>query len=167
MNNPNSSSGIGEDLIRSFVQFGCAEMHYKTLYEKTVAELENGMVDVEDSSVLNEHLAKQDNYLADMNEVAQLRRRTMMALFSLFEGDKDAWCLVKHLGIGAMTLFEAYQASDNDPELLNIAIDANKAFVLAVTRFLGAEISDCAACLSDFLKAGKDVNNSKGEDING
>ena len=73
-------------------------------------------------------------------------------LFGMFDGDKDAWCLVKHLGIGAMTLFEAYEASDNDLELLNMAYDANKAFVLAMTRFLGVEISDCAACLSDSLK---------------
>jgi hypothetical protein len=71
----------------------------------------------------------------------------------MFDGDKDAWCLVKHLGIGAMTAFEAWQASDDDPELLDLWIDSNKAFTKAVTRFLGAEVGDCAACLSDFLKA--------------
>ena len=47
MNNPNSTSGVGEDIIRAFVQFGATEMHLKTLYEKTLAEMENGIINVE------------------------------------------------------------------------------------------------------------------------
>ena len=153
MNNPNSTSGVGEDIIRAFVQFGATEMHLKTLYEKTLAEMENGIINVEDPEVLNKHIEKVNSYREELIDVAQLRRRTMLILFEMFDGDKDAWCLVKHLGIGAMTAFEAWQASDNDPELLDLWIDSNKAFTKAVTRFLGAEVGDCAACLSDFLKA--------------
>ena len=153
MNNPNSTSGVGEDIIRAFVQFGATEMHLKTLYEKTLAEMENGIINVEDPEVLNKHIEKVNSYREELIDVAQLRRRTMLILFEMFDGDKDAWCLVKHLGIGAMTAFEAWQASDDDPELLDLWIDSNKAFTKAVTRFLGAEVGDCAACLSDFLKA--------------
>ena len=153
MNNPNSTSGVGEDIIRAFVQFGATEMHLKTLYEKTLAEMENGIIDVENPEVLNEHIEKLNSYKEDLIDVAQLRRKTMLILFEMFDGDKDAWCLVKHLGIGAMTAFEAWQASDDNPELLCLWIDSNKAFTKAVTRFLGAEVGDCAACLSDFLKA--------------
>lgn len=153
MNNPNSTSGVGEDIIRAFVQFGATEMHLKTLYEKTLAEMENGIINVEDPEVLNKHIEKVNSYREELIDVAQLRRRTMLILFDMFDGDKDAWCLVKHLGIGAMTAFEAWQASDDDPELLDLWIDSNKAFTKAVTRFLGAEVGDCAACLSDFLKA--------------
>ena len=47
MENKHSSDGIAEDMIRSFVQVGCAELHAKTLLEKFSAELENGIVDVE------------------------------------------------------------------------------------------------------------------------
>lgn len=150
--NPNSEVGMAEDMIRSFVQFGAAEIHAKGLYEKATAEMENGYINVEDNEVLQKHLEKAEQYRLDIETYANLRRSVTRKLFGMFEGDKDAWCLVKHLGIGAMTLFEAYEASDNDLELLNLAYDANKAFVLAMTRFLGVEISDCAACLSDSLK---------------
>lgn len=150
--NKDSEIGMAEDMIRSFVQFGAAEIHAKGLYEKTQAELENGYVDVENNEVLQKHLEKAEQYRLDIETYANLRRSVTRALFNMFEGDKDAWCLVKHLGIGAMTLFEAYEASDNDLELLNLAYEANKAFVHAMTRFLGVEVSDCAACLSDSLK---------------
>lgn len=150
--NSMSEVGMGEDLIRSFVQFGAAEIHAKGLYEKATAELENGYIDVEDNEVLQKHLEKAEQYRLDIETYANLRRSVTRYLFNMFDGDKDTWCLVKHLGIGAMTLFEAYEASDNDLELLNMAYEANKAFVHAMTRFLGVEISDCAACLSDSLK---------------
>lgn len=159
MRNDKSSSGIGEDLIRAFVQFGAAEMHLKTLYEKTLAEIENGVVDTEDAEAVRSHLEKLDGYRQDIIDTAQLRRQTMFMLSDMYpEGDKDAWCLVKHLGIGAMTAFEAWQASEDNPMLMSLAIDANKAFVKAVTRFIGTEISDCAACLSDYLKGGGETD---------
>ena len=150
-----SEIGMAEDMIRSFVQFGTAEIHAKGLYEKATAELENGYIDVENNEVLQKHLDKCEQYRVDIETYANLRRSVTKHLFSMFEGDKDVWCLVKHLGIGAMTLFEAYEASDNDLELLNLSYEANKAFVLAITRFLGIEVSDCAACLSDALKGDK------------
>lgn len=150
--NTMSETGQAEDMIRAYVQFGCAEIHAMNLYYKTTAEMENGLVDVEDADVLSGQLEKAEMYKEDIETYANLRRSVMRTLFSMFEGDKDVWCLVKHLGIGAMCIFEAYEASDNDPELLNEAYESNKAFVKAITRFLGIEIGDCAACLSDALK---------------
>lgn len=147
MENPHSSDGIAEDLIRSFVQFGSAEMHLKTLVEKTLAKIENPSPD--DPDDLMEQLV---GYEDQMEEVASLRRKTMLALFELYNGNKDAWCLVKHLGIGAMQIFEAYQASDNDVELFNLWVEGNKAFTKALCVFLGVEITDCAACFADMLK---------------
>lgn len=155
MKNELTETGMAEDMIRSFVQFGAAEIHAMNLYFKTEAELENGYIDVEDNAVLQKHLEKCEQYRRDVETYANLRRSVMRVLFGMFEGDKDVWCLVKHLGIGAMTLFEAYEASDNDLELLHLTYEANKAFVHAMTRFLGVEISDCAACLSDSLKGVK------------
>ena len=149
--NKDSEVGAAEDLIRSYVQFGCAEIHAKGLYEKAMAEMENGLINVEDNEVLQKQLDKCEQYRISIETYANLRRSAMRSLFHMFDGDKDAWCLVKHLGIGAMTLFEAYQATD-DPELLNLSYEANKAFVEAMSRFLGAEITSCAACMSDFLK---------------
>lgn len=147
MENPHSSDGIAEDLIRSFVQFGSAEMHLKTLVEKTLAKIENPSPD--DPDDLMEQLV---GYEDQMEEVASLRRKAMLALFELYNGNKDAWCLVKHLGIGAMQIFEAYQASDNDVELFNLCVESNKAFTKALCVFLGVEITDCAACFADMLK---------------
>lgn len=150
--NKDSEVGIAEDMIRSFVQFGAAEIHAKGLYEKTTAELENGLIDIENNEVLQKHLEKAEQYRQDIDTYANLRRSVMRHLFQMFEGDKDTWCLIKHLGIGAMTLFEAYQASDNDLELLNLAYEANKAFVSAMSRFLGITVTDCAACFADAMK---------------
>ena len=150
--NREAEVGYAEDLIRAYVQFGCAEIHAKGLYEKANAELENGLVDTTDEDVLAKQLEKLGQYKNDINNYANLRRSMMRKLFSLFEGDRDMWCQVKHLGIGAMCLFEAYEGSEDDCDLLNMAYEANREFVSAMTRFLGTELSDCAACLSDFLK---------------
>lgn len=146
MLNVHSSDGIAEDLIRAFVQYGSAEMHLKTLVEKTLAKIENPSPDDGDLIPLL------TDYEEQLDEVASLRRKTMLSLFKLYNGNKDNWCLVKHLGIGAMQIFEAYQASDNDADLYNLWIESNKAFIKALCGFLGVEITDCAACFADMLK---------------
>lgn len=150
--NREAEVGYAEDLIRAYVQFGCAEIHAKGLYEKANAELENGLVDTTDEDVLAKQLEKLGQYKNDINNYANLRRSMMRKLFSLFEGDRDMWCQVKHLGIGAMCLFEAYEGSEDDCDLLNMAYEANREFVSAMSRFLGIEWTDCAACISDYLK---------------
>lgn len=146
MLNVHSSDGIAEDLIRAFVQYGSAEMHLKTLVEKTLAKIENPSPDDGDLIPLL------TDYEEQLDEMASLRRKTMLSLFKLYNGNKDNWCLVKHLGIGAMQMFEAYQASDNDADLYNLWIESNKAFIKALCGFLGVEITDCAACFADMLK---------------
>lgn len=152
MKNKLSEVGYAEDLIRSYVQFGCAEIHAMGLFYKSQAELENGIIDVTDGNILNAQLERCEQYKQDIENYATIRRRVMRKLMEMFDGNKDMWCQVKHLGIGAMCLFEAYEGSDNDIELLVMAYDANKEFVSAMTRFLGMEMTDCAACLSDMLK---------------
>lgn len=151
--NPNSEAGQAEDLIRSYIQFGCAEIHAKTLYEKTIAELNNGLIDVEDSEAVQKHLEKAQMFRDDINTYAEMRRDIMRKILEMFpNGDKAMWCQAKHLGIGMMTLFEAYQASDDDAELLHMAYEANEAFTNAMSRFLGVEITSCAACFADSIR---------------
>lgn len=147
-----SETGQAEDMIRAYVQFGCAEIHAMGLFYKANAEMENGLIDVENAEVLQSQIEKINQYQNDIDVYADLRRKVMRSLFEMFDGDKDMWCEVKHLGIGAMTLFEAYEASDRNAELLMLCIDANKAFTSAMSRFLGTEVTDCAACFSDMLK---------------
>ena len=157
MKNVDSETGMAEDMLRSIVQLGATEMHYQTLYNKSVAQLENGLIEVEKDEVREKQLEKINRYREEINDVADVRRKMMRKLFSLFDGgNKDAWCLIKHLGVASMTAFESYQASDDDAELLDLYYDINKEFNKAVTDFLGAEITDCAACVSDFLKGGKE-----------
>lgn len=153
MVNKHSSDGIAEDMIRSIVQLGCAELHAKTLYEKAVGELEEGLIDVKDPDILSGQLTKIDLLIEDIEQLAQTRRRVMLKLYDMYEGDKDFWCQIKHLGTAAYTLFEAYEASEDDRELLDMAMNANKAFLRALSRFLGVEITECAACFADALKA--------------
>lgn len=148
----NGVDGIAEDLIRSIVQLSCSELHAKTLYEKYTAELENGLIDTENQEVVDKQIEKIDSALLDLNELAQLRRRAMLRLYELFDGNKDYWCQVKHLGSASYCLMECYLASDDDMELLQLAMDANKAFVRAVSQFIGVAPVDCSACLSDMLR---------------
>lgn len=153
--NVNSEVGSAEDLLRAIVQMGAAEIHAMGLYYKTTAEMENGLVNVDDNEVLQKQIEKSEMYREDIETYADLRRRMMSALMEMVgtdEANKDLWCMVKHLGLSMMQTFEAYENSENNLTLLNLAYDANKAFTKAVTRFLGIEISDCAACMSDSLK---------------
>lgn len=147
MKNKDSETGMAEDMLRSIVQLGATEMHYQTLYNKARAELENGLTDDIEGQV-----EKIERYRSEINDIANVRRMVMKHLFNMFDGNKDAWCLIKHLAIASMTAFEAYQASDNDLDLLDIYYDINKEFNKAVSDFLGMPITECAACLSDFLK---------------
>lgn len=153
--NKHSEVGSAEDLLRAIVQMGAAEIHAMGLYYKTTAEMENGLVDVEDNEVVQANLDKANMYIDDIETYATLRRQMTTALKEMVgtdKADKDLWCMVKHLGLSMMQCFEAYENSDNNLELLCLAYEANKAFTRAVTRFLGIEISDCAACMSDALK---------------
>lgn len=152
------SDGVAEDLIRSFVQVGCAEVHAKTILEKYNAQLENGLIDLNDNKAVLEQTDKITSITDELNNLAELRRGLMLRLFNMYDGDKDYWCLVKHLGIGAYTLFEAYQASEDDPELYTLALEANKRFIYSLTHFLGVEITECAACFADILKSERDNN---------
>lgn len=149
--NVNSTSGLSEDLIRSFVQVGCAELHLKTIMEKRISELENGLVpDEKVSDVVGAISEIQE----DMESLAQIRREEMLYVYNAFggTGDKEQWCMVKHLGLASFTAFEAYQASDNDTELMDIAVELNKKFIKSMTKFIGCEVTECASCFSDFLK---------------
>lgn len=150
--NKHSSDGISEDIIRAFVQVGCAELHAKTLLEKANAELENGLIDIYDTAKVQKQTEKITYITEEIDNLSSLRRSLMLRLFEMYDGDKSWWCMVKHLGIGAYTLFEAYQASDNDSELLDMALAANRRFISALTQFLGLEITECAACFADALK---------------
>ena len=150
------NDGTAEDMIRSFVQIGCAEGHAKTLLEKFTAELENGIIDITDEEVVKKQTEKIEEITEEIDALAELRRSIMLKLFDMYDGDKNYWCMVKHLGVGAYTLFEAYQASDDDTELLTQALEANKSFIKAMSRFLGTEITECASCFSDLLKARKE-----------
>lgn len=152
MKNEHSSDGMAEDLIRSIVQMGCAEVHAKTLLEKSMAEMENGLIDVTDDDALQTQLKKVDTILEEIGHYASVRRKVMLFLFNMYDGDKSYWCEIKHLGIAAYTLFEAYEASDNNDELLDLALDAQKAFTKALCAFLGKEITDCAACFAEMIK---------------
>lgn len=153
--NIHSSDSAAEDLIRAFVQVGCSESHLKTLLEKAVSELENGLIEVENPEVLKAHTEKIEEITEEISLTADLRRRMMLKLFEMYDGDKSYWCVIKHMGIASYTAWEVYQASDEDPDLLQMALDSNKRFIKALSRFLGTEIVECSACFGDLLRAKK------------
>ena len=151
MENKHATDGIAEDIIRSFVQIAVLEMHTKTLLEKRVSELENGMVDEED---IEEQLEVIKELEIEIHKLAEVRRGDMLYLYEMYGsvGDKEKWCSVKHLAIAMMTAFEAWQASDNDEYLLMNALKKNQYFIRAMSEFLGVEITECAACFADILR---------------
>lgn len=159
MENKHSSDGIAEDLIRSFTQVMCMEIHTKTLIEKRISEIENGMVNEED---IPKQLEVIQGLKDDIEEQAEVRRSIMLYLYNLYgqKGNKEYWCMVKHASGAMYTMFEAWQASDRDEELLSMAIQINKMFIKSLTCFLGVEITECSSCFSDILKAGLKENSN-------
>lgn len=153
MENKHSETGMAEDILRSITQLSCSEVHLKTLIEKAISEIENGMVAEDD---INSHLEKINSMKDELELTAQLRRQEMLYLYDLFKGNKTYWCMIKHLAVASYTAFEAYQASDDDGDLFEFAIDANKLFITACSNFLGLEIEPCASCFSDALKGDKE-----------
>ncbi len=162
--NPYSESSQAEDLIRALVQMGCAEVHAMTLYFKATAELDNGLIDVTDNEVVQKQIEKIEMFKEDIHNYADLRRRMTKTLFDLFDNDKKdklLWCQIKHLGLSAYQIMETYEASNDNPELLLLAYETNKAFTKAISRFVGVEVTECASCLGDALKG---ENNDKEEE---
>lgn len=154
MENRHSTDGLAEDLIRSLIQIASVEMHTKTLLEKRTSELENGLIDIEQEGILEAQLNKIAELKEEIHELAELRRNDMLYLFELYgsTGEKEQWCTVKHLAIAMMTAFESWQASANEEELLSAYLKKNQLFIRAMSRFLGVEITECAACFADSLK---------------
>ncbi len=152
MENKHSSSGLAEDLIRSFVQIASAELHVKTLIEKRISEIENGFYTDEE---VQDAVDEVGTLTEEIISLANMRRSQMLYLYKLFgeKGDKEQWCMVKHLGMAMYTAFESWQASDDDPDLFDQYLEINRMFIKSVTKFLGTEITSCASCFSDILKA--------------
>lgn len=152
MQNKHSSDSIAEDLIRSFTQVGNAELHTKTLIEKRVSEIENGMIEDDE---ISERLETIQELKEELEKQAQTRRELMLYLYRLYgeKGNKEYWCLVKHLSMAMYTVFEAYQASEQDEELFSLALELNKLFIKYLSKFLGVTITECSACFGDILKA--------------
>lgn len=152
------SDGAAEDLIRAFVQMGCAELHMKTLVEKYNAQLENGLIDLSDDEAVSKQIEKIRDSEYELATLAECRRGLMLRLKDMYECDDDYWCIVKHTGLAMYCAFEAYQATE-DADIYNEYLDANRRFIHALTHWLGVEITDCAACFADALKAerNKDV----------
>lgn len=163
MKNVHSTDGIAEDLIRSIQQMAVLEMHKKTRIEQLYSEMNEGLINVEDDAVLIHQFGNIKYLEEDLNEYADIRRQDMLYLYELYgsKGDKKMWCEVKHLAIASMTAFEVWQASDNDDNLLEMALRKNSLFIKAMSRFLGTEITSCASCFADILKASATVNPSQ------
>ena len=158
MKNVHSESGVMEDLIRSIVQLICSEGHLKSLIEKTTAELENGLIDIDDSEVVLKATNDLAHYQVELEDITGLRRKAMLKLYNMGDnGDKKYWCQVKHMAQASFNCWEAYCGSEDDTELYALALGMNEQFIRALTHFLGFEITTCAACYLDAEKAEEEI----------
>lgn len=141
-----------EDIIRALVNAAVAEAHVKTNYEKSISEMENGKVDVENETTYSLQVDKIETTHEQLDSITNLRRRIMQALYDKFPNHKETeWCMVKHLAVVQNCLYEAYTASQ-DTLLERLWLDANEEFTKAMTDFLGFEITPCSSCFADMLK---------------
>lgn len=148
MKNPNSTSGVAEEIIRTITQLACVNSHAKTLYEKVTSEMENGLTDDYQGK------AETANFLlTQINETDELRRRYMRKLKSMYPNcDQNYWCSMKHALLADYNAYECYCGSDDDDDLLALYQEVHKKTVEIITAFLGEEITSCSSCLSDMLK---------------
>ena len=151
MNNYNkdTSTGVAEDLLRGLMHLAALEMHFKTDIEKLTGELELG--DYDDLSELTNKITQSRDTLV---EITNLRRADMLYLYDMFDGqgDKSYWCIVKHLLFVAISSFEIWQATGSNEDF-NGFLRANELLNTYVAMFIGVEVTDCASCFSDILKA--------------
>jgi len=147
--NTHTASGAAEDVIRGLMHLVALEMHLKTDIEKLTSELE-----LEDFDCLSEHLKKITQSRENSYQIARMRRSDMLRLYEMFDskGDKSAWCNVKHMLNVAIVKFEVWQATGSNDDY-DAFIDFNQLLNAEMARFIGVEITDCASCFSDMLKA--------------
>lgn len=152
--NIHSASGIAEDMIRCLMHLIAIEMHLKTDIEKLDSEIQ-----IELQPELIERLKQTKE---SCHEVASLRREDMLKLYELFGsiGDKSYWCLVKHSLFVAISAFEVWQATDEARDYESF-ICKQKVLNVYLAQFLGVEVTDCASCFSDILKAEEVHRNGK------
>lgn len=156
-NNKHSTEGALEDLIRSMVQMCCTELHEKTNLERLNADLELDRIE------LIEFDNKESELIESLKTITTIRREQLLLIYNLAggAGDKTQWCKIKHLAMAMYTAFEAYQAID-DPALYESYLKINKVFIETLTKFMGMEVTQCASCFTDMIKA-KEVTIDKEE----
>lgn len=151
MKNPNSTSGVAEEMIRVITQLACVNSHAKTLYEKITSEMENGLTDNLEASS-----EEANRLLTQINETDELRRRYMRKLKEMYpQCNQNYWCSLKHTLLADYNAYECYCGSDDDDELLALYMEVHKKAVEITTAFLGEEVTSCSSCLSDMLKESK------------
>lgn len=113
-----------------------------------MSEIENGL-----SNDINATIHEVEDLNNELLDYADMRRKQMLLLYKMYgeKGDKKQWCIVKHLSMAMYTMFECWQASEDD-EMQRMYLDINAMFIKAVTKFIGTEITSCASCFADILK---------------
>jgi len=163
MNNFNlhTSSGVAEDLIRGLQNLVALEAHYLTDLLKYQSQIDQNLVDGDEIMSTIESIEFSQEMLTN---ITMLRRAEMKRLKSMFkdeEGDDSYWCSVKHLLGVTMFLTEVWQGTNDDDDF-DAMVKANELLIYTMTKFLGVEITSCAACFSDMLKA--NVEKKNGDD---
>lgn len=163
MENKQSTSGMLEDAVRSFVQLSAMELHAKT--ETEISFQRTQEVGVEGLTDAMLALQKSEDRLMQITEL----RRESMRLITKYatEFDSKSWCLAKHCAMAMITAFEAFQANEKDVDAFNQYHKLNNLFISVMSDLIGLEIEPCAACFSDALKKASARTVEKEEDQNG
>ena len=153
--NKNSSSGVAEDALRAIREARALENHQFTLMMELDSKWKDSLnADELDTDALERVMEDVRESVEDMLKISQIRRKRMKYATDIFnnKGDEKKWCSIKHvLGLIEST-FEIWQA-DPTPENFEDLVDVNELTIKFITKWLGVEITSCAACFGDILKA--------------
>lgn len=159
--NKDSSVGITEDLLTNIMHLCASEYHLNILIRKYEDQItfwyNDGMPEFQsaedlDNIVINEGIIK--DCVETLSNITVQRRNAMKLLKSQANenGNKDMWCLLKHMLTATVTAFEVWQVNLLDEHTKRIFIDQSRATNQVIAMFLGYEVTPCSACLTDQMK---------------
>jgi len=150
MKNTRSSVGVIEDMLCGLMHDVATENHLRIKLNYLNREMRLKSEAGEDVSDLNEDFYNTQTSLELTTELRRSRMRLIQD--TVGETDDKMWCTIKHQSLSLQTAFEQWQDNFEDYGRYEFYLKAQELYTRCVSAWLGFEVQECAACLSDMLK---------------